>query len=224
MAPGSQRTHSPSSFTGPPLVRLLAQLARFDAPGSTPAASERLSQWLHWTDAIALSDALDGSPATGSPEATGADERDIERVRKTLAGTIAADTEAADPSDAFPAYRRRYLARQQAMAAIVEPLRSRLRTSLAGSSPAGARLAALDEAMERVLGGQERTLLAGVPALLEKHFNRLRAHHGGEPTAGWQTVFCQDLQRVMLAELDLRLQPAEGLLAALQRRPTSHHE
>ena len=50
-----------------------------------------------------------------------------------------------------------------------------------------ARLAAVDAVMEQVLGAHEHRLLSTVPALLEKHFERLRQ---AEPEAdasrgGW---------------------------------------
>jgi hypothetical protein len=66
--------------------------------------------------------------------------------------------------------------------------------------------------MEQVLGAPERTLLASVPALLEKHFKRLRQ---AAPDA-WLDRFRQDARDVLLAELDLRFQPVDGLLEALR--------
>ena len=88
-----------------------------------------------------------------------------------------------------------------------------------------ARLAAVDVVMEQVLAAREHSLLAGVPALLEKHFNRLRgngtsttAEPAGEPQAGeWLLVFRKDMKNLLLAELDLRFQPIEGLLEALRK-------
>jgi hypothetical protein len=32
----------------------------------------------------------------------------------------------------------------------------------------------------------------------------------------WLDFFCRDMQRVMRAELDIRMQPVEGLLSALR--------
>jgi hypothetical protein len=75
-----------------------------------------------------------------------------------------------------------------------------------------ARLAAVDVVMEQVLGAQERSLLAGVPALLETHFKRLRQ---AAPDA-WLDRFRRDAREVLLAELDLRFQPVDGLLEALR--------
>ncbi|MFP3739939.1 DUF3348 family protein, partial [Burkholderia sp. SIMBA_019] len=58
MVQAPQRT----AFSGPTLIRLLARLTDIDVPGSGQSLSDRLSQWLGWTDAIALSTALNGNP------------------------------------------------------------------------------------------------------------------------------------------------------------------
>ena len=92
-----------------------------------------------------------------------------------------------------------------------------------------ARLATVDAVMERVLGAREQSLLETVPSLLEVHFGRLRqaeetrlanAQAAGEPATvkpgTWLSVFRKDMQSVLLAELDIRFQPIEGLLAALR--------
>ncbi|WP_345252366.1 DUF3348 family protein, partial [Pigmentiphaga soli] len=52
-----------SAFGGPPLIRLLARLTDVDAAGAGQPLSDRLSQWLGWTDAIALSSALNARAA-----------------------------------------------------------------------------------------------------------------------------------------------------------------
>jgi hypothetical protein len=63
-----------------------------------------------------------------------------------------------------------------------------------------------------------------VPGLLGGHFERLRegekrrlaeAQAQAESDV-WLDVFRKDLQSVLLAELDVRFQPVEGLLAALR--------
>ncbi|HDV6329440.1 TPA: DUF3348 family protein, partial [Burkholderia cenocepacia] len=50
------------ALSGPTLVRLLARLADADVAESRQTLSDRLSQWLGWTDAITLSSALNASP------------------------------------------------------------------------------------------------------------------------------------------------------------------
>lgn len=255
-------------YTAPALIRLLEQLTELDAPEPNGVFGERLGRWLGWTDAISLSAALHAVPAatpTAPPGAPGGGtaQGDADRVRSALARSIAEDADpaadedprpvplpgaargaAAAPPAAFTPYRRRYLARQQSMESGIAALRDRVRTALAATSPAMARLAALDAVMEQALGAHERGLMATVPALLEKRFERLRAAHRAMPAKGrasdtpdaldasnasnasntpaggeWTDLFRRDMQAVLLAELDIRLQPVEGLLAALRTTP-----
>lgn len=141
----------------------------------------------------------------------------------------------------FPSYRRRYSLLQQKMESTITPLRGRLRSLLAAQSPEMARLVAVDAAMEQALGEQELRLLAGIPGLLEGRFEHLlREHQAALPTGAenpskqsapadplkqlgaanepgpWLDTFRADMRSVLLAELDLRLQPIEGLLSALR--------
>ncbi|MEJ8825033.1 DUF3348 domain-containing protein [Variovorax humicola] len=221
-----------TGFTGSALIRLLARLTDNGVPESKQAFAERLSHWLGWTDAISLSSALNGPPASansGARSSASAEERECTRVRTALVKAITEGT--AFTADDFAPYRQRYLARQQAMEAGIGPLRGRLRAVLAARSPAMARLASVDAVMEQALEAHEHRLLATVPALLEKHFKRLRQAHqaalddaqvpvgseeSGGPPAAWLEAFGKAMQGVLLAELDIRLQPVEGLLEALR--------
>jgi hypothetical protein len=196
---------------------LLARLNDITVPESRQGFADRLSQWFGWTDAISLSAALDGSAAAPGRARgrDGAEQREVDGVRAALAKAIA--ERGAFASD-FASHRRRYLARQQAMETAIGPLRGRLRARLASASPEMARLAAVDVVMEQVLGAQEHRLLATVPGLLEKHFARLRQADESDGGSGaWVDVFCRDMQGLLLAELDIRLQPIEGLLDALRK-------
>jgi len=141
----------------------------------------------------------------------------------------------------FAPYRLRYLARQQAMEAGIATLRESVRATLAAATPALARLAALDAVMEQALAPHEHSLLSTVPALLQGRFEALRdagpAASGGAPEREgphsgaarratperWLDVFCKDMQGMLLAELDLRLQPVGALLAALRTSLTRIH-
>ncbi|AXF16299.1 DUF3348 domain-containing protein [Paraburkholderia caledonica] len=282
--------------SGPALIRLLARFADADVPEPRQSLSDRLSQWLGWTDAIALSSALTGAPPSvpAAARAFGsAEEAECARARASLVKTITGDSAfavarrrgagyvepQAVPVD-YALFRQRYQAMQQSMETGVGNLRGRLRALLAAKTPAMSRLALLDAVMERALGERERNLLASVPVLLAGHFERLReaaqqaqgqelepaaddgtqaesagnaaaaaaagsaadgsvepkAHvqaqpqpqapaldaaprpaHAVAPNA-WLDVFRKDMQSVLLAELDVRLQPVEGLLAALRTR------
>jgi hypothetical protein len=247
----SQRT----ALSGPALVRLLARLTDLDVPESSQSLSDRLSQWLGWTDAIALSAALNGNPpvvgAVGNVTraVSSAEEKECVRVRSSLASTITGDSTfaparqrrfapgqrenaGADTPIDYAVFRQRYLSLQQGMEIGIGNLRTRLRSMLAARTPAMARLAVLDAVMERALSARERNLLASVPELLGGHFERLRqaalaseaeqVDQEADGTAvaatsgAWLDVFRKDAQSVLLAELDVRFQPAEGLLAALR--------
>ncbi|ARP89385.1 hypothetical protein CAL14_02980 [Bordetella genomosp. 9] len=236
-------------LSGPALIRLLVRLTDVDVAQPAQSLADRLSLWLEWTDAIALSGALNARlPEASTPAARDGKEDGEEtacaQVRASLTTAISnaaarrrtvahrhgrADV-ADEPAD-YTIYRQRYMTMQHAMETDIGSLRGRLRAALAARAPAMTRLAMVDAAMERALGGRERTLLALVPGLLEKHFERLRmaeeaalaqAQEAGaarKPRRGaWLETFRADMRSVLLAELDIRFQPVDGLLAALRTR------
>ncbi len=256
---------------GQTLIRLLAHLTEAQAPESAPSLSGQLSQWLGWTDAIALSSALNGNPpavpAVGARAADSDEAADSARVRTMLVDAIRDDrassrarrspvrplpVEALDASADFAIHRQRYQTLQQRMESAIGDLRGRLRAALA-RRPGQGRLAMLDAVMERVMGAREQALLANIPAVLEAHYQRLRqaeesalaqaasantsntdttdpsaeaaaAAASPEPArvaatvtpGAWRRAFRRDMEDLLLAELDLRFQPVEGLVAALR--------
>jgi hypothetical protein len=215
-------------LTGTALVRLLAGLTDVDVPASGDAFAKRFSGWFDWTDAIALSAALDSAPAHVPERGAGAAavaeglERELVRVRAAIARRIAAVPAAGDADD-FGPLREHCVACAQAMETNTGPLRRRARGALADVSPALARLAALDAVMEQVVGARERALLATLPGRLEQRFERLR-QAGADAPADRRAAFAGELRAVLLAELDLRLQPVEGLLEALRTSSPGRHE
>lgn len=235
MVQAPQRT----ALSGPTLVRLLARVAQADIAEPRQSLSDRLSDWLGWTDAITLSSALNG--AAGHARATGSDagadaQASSERVRASLTRAIAATTRGpaaqtrshASPAESPPPdyadFRQRYQSLQQTMESDIGDLRRRLRVMVAATTPGMAKLATVDAVMERSLGARERSLLASVPTLLGAHFERLRdaaqppADADAAPSGAWLRAFLDDMRSVLLAELEVRFQPVEGLLAALRTR------
>ncbi|OAE64260.1 hypothetical protein A7J67_26445 [Achromobacter xylosoxidans] len=280
MLQAPQRT----GLSGPTLIRLLTRLTDAEVQQSRQSLSDHLSQWLGWTDAIALSAALNTAPPVIAPGArmfSSAEERECVRVRTTLADAIASDTAATAAKRVAPArapakklaavlaedefdyssFRQRYLSLQHTMETSVGNLRSRLRGMVAARNGEWTRLAVVDAIMDRALLPKERALLGAIPKLLQVHFDRLRkaeeaalaqvaeqaqaetgaqadaaanaqgdteapavdaAQAGTAPpapaiTAGaWLDTFRADMRAVLLAELDVRFQPVEGLLAALR--------
>ncbi|QYD70919.1 DUF3348 domain-containing protein [Paraburkholderia edwinii] len=282
-------------YSGAPLVRVLTRIMRTGVPASDVSLLDRLSQWLGWTDAIALSSALDAAapasataapasvtaaPGTGGEATIATLEAALcVRTRATLTDAIGAlyavdggrrganarrgdtthprgqsqalphvqshahlhvqaNVETRGNADAEPVdfalFRQDYHTQQQSMEHAIGELRVRLRATLATRSERHARLALVDATMERALDARERSVLGALPALLEAHFKRLRdvaraqaeanaptpseaAQAVAAPRANaWLDLFREDMRAVLLAELDVRFQPVEGLLAALR--------
>ena len=142
-----------------------------------------------------------------------------------------------DDSKAYAPFRRYHQAHQRDMETNVRSLRARVRDGVAEASPKLRQLVALDAAFDSILGEREAKLLSSIPSLLEKRFNFLRHAHlqtqlGQQQTddnpdlwmkpGAWLARLCAELQTVLLAELDLRLQPTIGLLEAFHLEKTQH--
>jgi len=235
------------------LIRILADLCLVEAAESKPVFAERLGQWLDLSDAITLH-ATHNARAVGSSAAQSgvqsvagvAVEEEFIRVRTALVESITKSCSAnmdeahirlptpkpgvgIEVAAVYEPYRRFYIAHQGAMELRVRPLRTRARQALSRASTALEQLAALDEALDRILCVRERQLLSTVPLLLEKRFEQLLKAHTqppvGTPQADAPALrrqpgegladFCKELQGVLLAELELRLQPTAGLIEAL---------
>lgn len=154
---------------------------------------------------------------------------DPQVTKRSTPAPVVLKRSAPEHAPEFSTYRRVHLQHQRAMAAALGPLRSQVRVGLSRVSPALGRLAALDTVLDEALGARERHLFAKVPVVLEKHFDRLRKAHqaeqaqaaggrlpdGSAPAAAWLADYCKAMQAVMLAELELRLQPIEGMLEAM---------
>ena len=237
-----------TNFHSSQLIRCLAELDLLEGIEPTSDFAEELGQWLHFTDAIALSSVHESGMAkvtVHSPalrQATGARlATELERIRAFMVNSITKSCAGGntpiklplpDPEVSYAPYRRFYEAHQRDMELSVDPLRVNLRTALANASPALKKLAELDVVMDKFLRAREAQLLARVPALLQKRFQALHAAHqeqlttNGQPDnpatwmhpGGWLACFCQNLQTLLLAEVELRLQPSAGLLEALNQQ------
>lgn len=215
-----------TSVRGPTFIRLLSRLTDVDTARSNIALPDRLSQWLDWTHALALSAALDGvadrAPDEASPLAD--DVAACARVRQALAAAITGARELVasgnDPGGLadFAPFRQRYLVLQRSMQAQTGQLRGRLRDRVAAVSADMARLAGVDAVMEAALSPREQSLLGQVPGVLGRHFDRLHTAARADGAATWLDTFRKDMQSVLLAELDVRFQPVDALLAALPAR------
>jgi hypothetical protein len=219
-----------AGFTDSTLVRLLARLNGSDVRDPSLATADRLSEWIGWTDAIALSGVLNAgarAARSGAPAASDHEVAECNRVRAALEQSVVGNN--AFTND-VALYRQRYLARQQAMETTIGLLRARLRGQLAARSPTMAKLAAVDAVIEQALAPKAHRMLGAIPGLLEKHFKHLRKasqateapdHDTAGPTDAWLEVFRKDFHDALMAELDFRFQPVDGLLEALRSKQTT---
>jgi len=125
----------------------------------------------------------------------------------------------------FAPYRQRYLDQQRNMELMIGPLRAHVRETLSDSSPGLRQLASLDAVWEQMLEAREQRLLLTLPVLLKGRFERLRKAHQSqqEPAlwrqpGGWLDGFGKELQEILLAELDVRLEPVKGLMEAFSNK------
>lgn len=237
-----------TNFHSSQLIRCLAELDLLEGAEPTGDFADELGQWMHFTDAIALSSVHESGLAKLPPQAPSLRAAsgthmlaEFERIRAYMVNAITKSCAGGntpiklpllDPEVTYAPYRRFYEAHQRDMALSVEPLRVNLRAALAKASPRLRKLAELDVVMDKFLRAREAQLLARVPALLQKRFLAHYAAHQEQLTAsgqpdqqthwmrpgGWLHGFCQNMQTLLLAEAELRLQPSAGLLEALNQQ------
>jgi hypothetical protein len=205
-----------------------------DAPRQDVA--ERLGQWLNVADAIALRALHQALPAVKQrPRAQGvtvqapADlQAELQRVRQALERAITRHDADLTEHEFAPVHQH-VLDLQRHMEMRIDALRDHVRQTLAMASPQLAQLAALDASLQHLLGGREQHLLSTVPSFLKARFGRVRksaekaAESAADPDPSAASAkalaptLTADLHALLRAELDLRLQPVQGMIEAYQQ-------
>ncbi|MDI1347970.1 DUF3348 family protein [Aquabacterium sp.] len=221
-----------ANFASSRLVRLLSAATAREQDAPRQDFAERLAQWLSAVDTVRLHAALPPGPVGAIPTNLSAGAKalrertdaELAQVRAALTQGIATQAaqalrDAPHEADAGHApHRKRHLDQQGQMAQKVAALRASVRQALSQASPRLRQLAALDAALEQTLGGREHKLMAAVPLLLEKRFEQLKR---AQPE-GWHGAYVGEMQEMLHAELDLRLQPVIGLMHALRSEVEKH--
>jgi len=225
-----------TNFTSSRLVRLLGASTSRELEPPRADFAERVGQWLSAVDTVRLHAALPTVPVAELPEVMSPEagrllvgrlarlqaERDA--VRQGLLDGFAAQAaealrDAVHEVDAGHApHRKRHQDQQRQMELRLGPLRATVRQALSQASPRLRQLALLDAALEQALGGREQRLMAAVPLLLERRFVALTQ----ACPEGWHAAFVAEVQDMLHAELELRLQPLDGLMQALRRETEKH--
>ena len=134
--------------------------------------------------------------------------------------------DAVSTSQATATYRRFYSLHQSELERRVARLRTALLDQLEATNEALAQVAAVDTALGPMLAKYSRRCFATLPKLVAMRFEQYQLQHGQrEPIAAganpnlqqnnWLLQFHGELQRLLHAELALRLQPLEGMLRCL---------
>lgn len=225
----SVATHAPSM--GSRLTRLLAAMDVSAGELTHRNFTDQLGQMIDLSDSISLAEALRSLPRlpfTESDEPALSQRDEFLQARRAMVEFIAKSFvgDGVSPAFALPAVSadadgdgaedlkllvRFYSLQQSELETRIAKLRVRVRGSAALSSRKLAQLVALDEALGDTLTMHTRKLFAAIPRLLGERFRQLRSH-GDE---AWLDQFHSEMQGLLLAELDLRLQPVLGLVEAL---------
>lgn len=235
------------AFKGTRLVRLLSDMAVSDVEVSHKQFTERLGRLIDLSESIALSEAhWKASKIKYEPTGTSSEKVKDEflRVRGAMVQSViktfvpsAGPTLIklpkvkpegfADKSTAYESYKRFYVAHQREIDFKIQNLQSYVRDAVSGYSTPLAKLAALDVALNAAIEGHTRKFLLVIPRLLGKRFDYLYNEHlqqseQADPESwmlagAWLDKFCREMQGVLLAEIDIRLQPVLGLVEALNK-------
>jgi hypothetical protein len=117
-------------------------------------------------------------------------------------------------------YQAFYIAQQKEMSAKIQGLRTYMREILAASSVNMAKLALLDLTLEETIGFPLRSGFEAVAKVLLHYTKRLEKDWQNDDQQEMiqgrgPSDFYNELRQLLLAELELRLQPVQGMLDAI---------
>lgn len=234
----------PGSLNGSRLVRLLSGLAGTTVETSPGKFTERLGDLIDLSDSISISLAHGKLPAGGfKPGIVSARvaREDAQRVRSSMENAISRSFSpggrptrvklpAADgpiPQDekaALEPYLKFYEAHQRDISFRSQNLHAQTRDAVAGLSPDLARLATLDAALAKTLLAPTREFFSAIPKILQGRFGLLFGDYVealGEQVEDrtlWLQLheqFCAELRSLLMAEIEARLLPVQGLLESI---------
>jgi len=232
-----------SQHTGSRLVRALADLAVSNVKVSHKNFARRLGQLIDLSDSISISrvHGAVGEEAFEPGEQSGeAVKAEFLQVRNTVVGSIIKSFDPdkgvarnrfprpeeevpVDGASGYEPYGKFYAAHQRDMEFKTQQLRSHVREAAAGASPELAQLAILDKALGDTLSVHSRKFFAVIPRLLRERFEHLlnsrqmaqdSRHSNSGTWLDMQALFGREMRGVLLAEVETRLLPAQGLIEA----------
>lgn len=206
------------------LMQLLSAAGAHAGVENLPCFGERLSRLFGLGDTMSLDSAQafrsrqPGVPQAGTLELL---VRELANTRRALAKRARAygsDIEAGDDTSSEP-YINALLASQRKIAATTRQLRDKVRKAMRDQGQTLARLAEIDAVFDHTMAAYTGQCFAQIPRVLEQRFQSLHTSFEQEPASGanpdsWLYRYCEEAQNLLLAELDVRLEPVLGLLEA----------
>ncbi|TNE98681.1 MAG: DUF3348 family protein [Gammaproteobacteria bacterium] len=216
-----------SAAPGAAPAKLMQYLSHAGAPVSTdklPCLAERLSRLFGLGDTMSLDAAQahrsrqPGAPQAGTVENLVKELANTRRILVKRLREYGHDVEAAEKPGPEP-YINALLATQRKIAATTRQLRDKVRKSMKDQGQTLARLAEMDAVFDHTMASYTGQCFAQIPRVLEQRFQSLRSSFeqdsGSEADPeNWLHRYCEEAQNLLLAELDVRLEPILGLLEA----------
>ncbi len=237
-------TQTPSNSAGvspPRLLQLLAQPGKPVAYDPLPCCGERLGRLFGLTDTLTLDSAIAfraRQPGMDQGPVINRAIQELATTRRALIRRISRygdDVELTDSVDCEP-YLNAWLTLQRRVAAASSQLRDNARKAMKVHNQNLGRLAELDSVFDRTMAGYTSQCFAHIPKVLEQRFQALfqtgqiqarqiqarqtpsePSHEPGIAPADWRHRYCEEAQDLLLAELDVRLEPVLGLLEACHK-------
>jgi hypothetical protein len=215
------------SLAQPRLLTLLADMATGAASAPPQHLGQQLGRMIDLPNSVSLSATLAGlsrlvfEPLEEDPVRA---RDDFLRVHAAMIGAVLRSlSPERGPSrirwpepvgeEAVPveAYGKFYAANQREMEARVRGLQERVRDVLTGARPELAQLVSLESALGNAFQARARRLYAAIPAIVSRHLEQLRDAGVDAPEARLR----DEVQTLLLAEVEARLLPVQGLIEAL---------
>ncbi|BES72727.1 hypothetical protein RE428_37450 [Marinobacter nanhaiticus D15-8W] len=204
-----------------------------------PCFGERLSRLFGLGDTMKLDAALayrirqPATPQPATPQRAALERlvQELASIQRLLVRRIrgyGTDIDIEGQLTAEP-YSQALLTTQRKIAATTRQFRDKVRSTLKDQGQDLARLAEVDAVFDHTMAGYTVQCFSRVSTVLEQRFQALEsastqaADPGSEPD-DWLRRYCEDTQNLLLAELDVRLEPVLGLLEAFHNEISQTHE
>ncbi|WP_227664332.1 DUF3348 family protein [Marinobacter litoralis] len=208
-------------------ARLLQLLATGDAPRkphNLPCFAERLSRLFGLGDTMSLDAATafrSRQPGMNQEAVFEQLTKELSNIRRALRRKIGRYGEEVEAGDSVTAetYLNAWLVLQRKVAASSRQLRDKVRKAMKDHNQDLARLAELDSVFDHTMASYTSQCFSHISKVLEQRFHSLQPSSDSPPETGhtpddWLHRYCEDSQNLLLAELDVRLEPVLGLLEA----------